>query len=38
MMCEVLFAFINAYLHEDACMLVFLPKVKEVRHDVMTYA
>ena len=34
---EALLKFANAYLHEDACILVLLHEVKEIRHDVMTY-
>lgn len=33
---EALYGFASAYLYEDVCMFVFLPKVKEARH-VMTW-
>lgn len=32
------FEFANVHLHEDVCMFVFLPNVKEIKQDVMTSA
>lgn len=35
---EALFEFAYAYLVDNACMLIMIPKLKILRGDVMTYA